>query len=198
MVSPKSNIYIVPGMSVRGWMCQVWLAIGNGSWCCCDRWNEIKTTTRMKTNLTFASMIAKFLCGIDIIRCINNDRGRVKAEVEELVFVALKVELKLVDHQTPFRRCQRGRKEDVNWACVWLGDWEKEEEKKIMLMNDRNQAKSLRIPDWCWCYSRHWFCCGAGLRWSNLPKGMKLGPQNGGVYHVYFWLLWAKRCRGES
>lgn len=57
----------------------------------------------MKTNLTFASMTAKFPHGIDIVRRINNDRGRAEAEVEKLVFVASNVELKLVDHRSPFR-----------------------------------------------------------------------------------------------
>lgn len=72
----------------------------------------------MKTNLTFASMTAKFPHGIDIVRRINKDRGRAEAGVEKLVFVASDVEVKLVDdHRTPFRI--RRRKEDVNWvACL--------------------------------------------------------------------------------
>jgi hypothetical protein len=73
-----------------------------------------KQKARMKTNLTFASMIAKFPQGIDIVRRINNDRGRAREAVEKLVFVASKVELKLVDHRSPFR--SRHEEEDVNWV----------------------------------------------------------------------------------
>jgi hypothetical protein len=70
----------------------------------------------------------------------------VQRGVEKLVFVASKVELKLVvDHRTPFRS-RHERRMSIGCVCMaWrLG---KEEEKKMMLMNDRNQAKSLRIPD---------------------------------------------------
>lgn len=68
-------------------------------------------------------MTANFPQGIDIVRRINNDRGRAKGAVEKLVFVASKVEDKLVDHRSPFRirherRMSIGR---VYGLVIWKG-----------------------------------------------------------------------------